>query len=89
MIGFYAGGLGTLAILVLSIFNANIAVSFGMLVQEPMSRVVGMLGQEKWLYTHEDVSWIQICLAVFINAVLLFFVGTIIGWLIQKLKTKN
>ncbi len=48
-----------------------------------------MLGQEKWLYSHEGVSWIGICLTVILNALLFFLAGTVIGWVIQKLKTRS
>ncbi len=40
-----------------------------------MLKIIEMLGQEKWLYSHEGVSWIGICLTVILNALLFFLAG--------------
>jgi hypothetical protein len=87
-LGFCLGAALTFAILMLSVFNGNIAMSFGILVQRPMWKIVELFGQQNWLFSHHGVSWIQVFLAVALNGFLCSLVGAVIGCII-KVITKS
>jgi hypothetical protein len=97
-IGFLFGGLWTIAIhkLVLifgiegenNILQLMTAEWFSMFrLADWVSNVFG------WPCGYGDMyslmPWKFVCLAALTNAILFFIIGTFIGWLIQKLKTKS